>query len=78
VRISSGSLRAGRSSYGLTRPIQTSLVDVKLWVKQLRDVLSVGIVEPISLLQHWFDSPTGFDRMPSFLQVDFGGVGLAA
>jgi len=51
---------------------------VKLWVKQLRDVLSVGIVEPISLLQHWFDSPTGFDRMPSFLQVDFGGVGLAA
>jgi hypothetical protein len=47
-------------------------------VKQLRDVLRVGVVELMSLFQHGFDSPTGFDRMTSWLEIDFGGIGLVA
>ena len=40
-------------------PIQIFLVDVKLRVNRLAMVLSARIVEPISLLQHAFNSPTG-------------------
>jgi len=43
-------------------PIQISLVDVKPWVKPLGDILNAGIVEPISLPKHGFESPTGSDH----------------